>query len=276
VGVQGYVDERDQAWESSGDTTEDNPLTAGATSVTVNDVDALDAYGRGAITRSDLVILQQKLVARGAPKDRSFEYLRLTQTMCVSTVLRTSFADNVKLWMISGAALLASAGVSDYDRLVRLFWTQAQTSLSTEGAGDAAIPKSPTPGFVLAFALGSAITLLRKRACLSVEEVAEHTSKTSAPIKASVLVRVENGTASRSTPIGPIALVLRTTESKLSECASEAVRFAGRLAEKTFRASGEDWFAQVVTLYGEDAARALVIVGVASALRARMDGGGRA
>ena len=45
VGVQGYVDERDQAWESSGDTTEDNPLTAGATSVTVNDVDALDAYG---------------------------------------------------------------------------------------------------------------------------------------------------------------------------------------------------------------------------------------
>lgn len=44
-GIWGYVDERDLAWESSGDTSEDNPLSAGAVSLTVNDVDGLDAYG---------------------------------------------------------------------------------------------------------------------------------------------------------------------------------------------------------------------------------------
>lgn len=45
VGVWGYADDRDQAWESSGDTSEDNPLSSSAAAVTVNDVDADDAYG---------------------------------------------------------------------------------------------------------------------------------------------------------------------------------------------------------------------------------------
>lgn len=45
AGIWGYVDDRDLAWESTGDTSEDNPLTSGATAVTVNDVDGDDLYG---------------------------------------------------------------------------------------------------------------------------------------------------------------------------------------------------------------------------------------
>lgn len=45
VGVWGYCDDRNACWESTGDTTEDNPLSSGAAAVTVNDVDGLDLYG---------------------------------------------------------------------------------------------------------------------------------------------------------------------------------------------------------------------------------------
>lgn len=45
VGVWGFCDDRSACWESTGDTTEDNPLTSGATTITLNDVDGLDLYG---------------------------------------------------------------------------------------------------------------------------------------------------------------------------------------------------------------------------------------
>ena len=45
VGVWGYCDDRNLCWESTGDTTENNPLASGGTSLTVNDVDGLDIYG---------------------------------------------------------------------------------------------------------------------------------------------------------------------------------------------------------------------------------------
>ena len=45
VGVKGCSDWRDQAWESTGDTVENNPLASGGTSVTVNDADGADAWG---------------------------------------------------------------------------------------------------------------------------------------------------------------------------------------------------------------------------------------
>ena len=45
VGVWGYADDRDRVWDDTGDTVENNPLTAGGTSLTVNDVDGLDIYG---------------------------------------------------------------------------------------------------------------------------------------------------------------------------------------------------------------------------------------
>ena len=45
VGSWGYADDRDAAWGDTGDTVENNPLAAGGTSLTVNDVDGLDLYG---------------------------------------------------------------------------------------------------------------------------------------------------------------------------------------------------------------------------------------
>lgn len=45
VGVWGYCDNRNDCWESTGDTTEDATLSSSATTVTVNDVDGLDLYG---------------------------------------------------------------------------------------------------------------------------------------------------------------------------------------------------------------------------------------
>ncbi len=44
-GVWAYADDRDDAWENSQDTVEDNPLSDSATSVTVNDVDGADLWG---------------------------------------------------------------------------------------------------------------------------------------------------------------------------------------------------------------------------------------
>lgn len=45
VGVFGYCDDRNLCWESTGDTTEDNPLSSAAATLTVNDVDGLNVYG---------------------------------------------------------------------------------------------------------------------------------------------------------------------------------------------------------------------------------------
>ena len=45
VGTWGYSDDAVNAFEDTGDTVEDNPLTAAATLLTVNDIDALDPYG---------------------------------------------------------------------------------------------------------------------------------------------------------------------------------------------------------------------------------------
>jgi hypothetical protein len=45
VGVWACVDDRAICWESTGDTVENNPLTAGGASLIVNDVDGLDIFG---------------------------------------------------------------------------------------------------------------------------------------------------------------------------------------------------------------------------------------
>lgn len=45
-GVWGYVDDRAECWESSGDTVEDNPLSSSATGVTVNNAGGNDLWGR--------------------------------------------------------------------------------------------------------------------------------------------------------------------------------------------------------------------------------------
>jgi len=45
IGIWGYTDDISQAFENSQDTTEDNPLSSGATSVLVNDSDGLDLLG---------------------------------------------------------------------------------------------------------------------------------------------------------------------------------------------------------------------------------------
>ena len=45
VGVWGYADDRDNVWQSTGDTVQNNPLASGGTSLTVSDVDGLDIYG---------------------------------------------------------------------------------------------------------------------------------------------------------------------------------------------------------------------------------------
>jgi hypothetical protein len=46
VGVWGYADDREAAWEDSADDVEDNPLSPAATTCTVNDADGLDGWGR--------------------------------------------------------------------------------------------------------------------------------------------------------------------------------------------------------------------------------------
>lgn len=43
--VWGFADNRDDAWEDTQDTVEDNPLSDSATSVTVNDADGADQWG---------------------------------------------------------------------------------------------------------------------------------------------------------------------------------------------------------------------------------------
>jgi hypothetical protein len=45
TGIWGYADDRDEAWEDSLDEVEDNPLTSGATEVTVNDADGASSTG---------------------------------------------------------------------------------------------------------------------------------------------------------------------------------------------------------------------------------------
>lgn len=45
VGVWAYTDDRATCWEDSLDTVENNPLTSGGTSVTVNDDDGADLWG---------------------------------------------------------------------------------------------------------------------------------------------------------------------------------------------------------------------------------------
>lgn len=45
VGGWGRTDNRDRAWQSTGDTVQDDPLTSGASVLTVGDVDGLDIYG---------------------------------------------------------------------------------------------------------------------------------------------------------------------------------------------------------------------------------------
>jgi len=63
VGVWGYSDDRANAFGDSGDTTEDNPLTAAATLLTVNDIDALDSYGAyGRIQAGHLLRIESEYV----------------------------------------------------------------------------------------------------------------------------------------------------------------------------------------------------------------------
>lgn len=45
VGVWGYTDDRDNCFQLSGDTVQDNPLSSSAVTLTVSDVDAKDSYG---------------------------------------------------------------------------------------------------------------------------------------------------------------------------------------------------------------------------------------
>ena len=45
VGIWGCTDDRNAMWENSGDTTENAPLTAAGTSLTVNDIDGADRWG---------------------------------------------------------------------------------------------------------------------------------------------------------------------------------------------------------------------------------------
>jgi hypothetical protein len=45
VGTWGWHDDWDNAWQDTSDTVEDNPLTAGASTITVNNIAGDDAYG---------------------------------------------------------------------------------------------------------------------------------------------------------------------------------------------------------------------------------------
>jgi hypothetical protein len=48
IGIWGTTDDRNTMWQDSGDTTENAPLTAAGTSLTVNDVDGADIWGMAA------------------------------------------------------------------------------------------------------------------------------------------------------------------------------------------------------------------------------------
>ena len=45
IGVFGYADDRDAAWEDSQDTVEDDPFGTSGTTMTVNDADGVDSWG---------------------------------------------------------------------------------------------------------------------------------------------------------------------------------------------------------------------------------------
>jgi hypothetical protein len=80
IGVWAYADNRSLAWQSTGDTVEDNPLTAAATSLKVNDVDGLDLFGApGRFQAGQLLRIGDEYVETALPFNLNAETLGIVR-----------------------------------------------------------------------------------------------------------------------------------------------------------------------------------------------------
>lgn len=99
VGIRGYVDDRDLAWESTGDTSEDNPLTSSATTLTVNDADALDVYGVLArFSAGQLLRLESEYVETTLAIDTSANTLGIVRGRNSTTAAQHAQNTAIDLW----------------------------------------------------------------------------------------------------------------------------------------------------------------------------------
>lgn len=99
AGVWAYADDRDTAWKSSGDTSEDNPLSASATTLTVNDVDAEDAYGVPSLfSPGQLLRLESEYVETGLQIDTSANTLRIIRGRNGTTAAAHAQNTAIDIW----------------------------------------------------------------------------------------------------------------------------------------------------------------------------------
>lgn len=99
VGVWAYADDRDTAWESSGDTSEDNPLSSSATTMTVNDADAEDAYGIPPIfSPGQLLRLESEYVEVGLRIDSSANTLSIVRGRNGTTAASHTQNTAIDIW----------------------------------------------------------------------------------------------------------------------------------------------------------------------------------
>lgn len=163
--------------------------------------------------------------------------------------------------MLAYAANVGIAvGVKDAARLARLALDRGQA----EGRQASRFPE---PGFARSLALGCVIAHLREQGKLSAVDLCRLAGERGCRMTVRNLGRLEGGNAWKDAPVDELAACFGQSPAELRARATAAHDLALKIMGTFGIAPSERWFAEVVALYGEKAARSAISLAAVGAVK---------
>ena len=201
----------------------------------------------------------------GARRDLRRAILALAGAACLPSPTREQLA-GVERALIAGATEVGrAAAVLDPAREARVVLERARR----EGRKTS---RYPEPGFARQLALGCLLAQYREMGRLSQGALCDLAARSGVKVPKASLARLEAGVPWKGAPLDELVTLLGQHPQEFRERAVKAHDFAARLTRPIGVRSDERWFAELVAVHGDTAARACVRFAAAAALAAPLNG----
>lgn len=191
--------------------------------------------------------------------------LSVAGAACLATPTREQLAGVERSLIASAAEIGRTADVADPAREARVVLERARR----EGRKS---NRYPEPGFARQLALGCLLAQYREMGRLSQAALCDLAARSGVKVPKGNLARLEAGVPWKDAPVDELVRLLGQHPLEFRERAVRAHDFAARLTRPIGVRSEDRWFAELVAVHGDSAARACVRFAAAAALASPVNG----
>ena len=185
--------------------------------------------------------------------------LALAGVACLTTPTGEELAEVEQVLLAAAGEVGRAASISDPVKAARLTLERARRD-------GRKTTRYPEPGFARQLAMGCLLAQYREMSRLSQAAFCELAHSHGIRLQKSNLARLESGCAWKDAPVDQLAKLLGQHPEEFHQRAGRAHDFAARLTRPMGVVSDERWFAELVAVHGDAAARACVRFAAAAAL----------